>query len=153
MAEQVMPYERATSGAAAREEVVRILRRFGCESVGYMDDFANSKVLLQFTWRGNRVSFEASAAGWANAYMRNKPYTSRTRGTKADYERRVLNQGLIAVDSILRDWVKGQMTAVECGIMSFADVIMPYVLLPDGRRLIDHAQEKLLPPPQKSKDD
>jgi hypothetical protein len=34
----------------------------------------------------------------------------------------VLRQGHVAVNSILRDWVKGQMTAVECGILSFEAV-------------------------------
>jgi hypothetical protein len=28
-----------------------------------------------------------------------------------------LDQGLIAVNSILRDWVKGQITAIETGIL------------------------------------
>jgi len=35
------PYDRATSGAAARDEITKLLRRFGCDSVGFMDDFEN----------------------------------------------------------------------------------------------------------------
>jgi hypothetical protein len=31
----------------------------------------------------------------------------------------MLRQGQVAVNSILRDWIKGQVTAVECGILSF----------------------------------
>ena len=30
-----IPYASATSGTAAREEITKILRRFGCESVGF----------------------------------------------------------------------------------------------------------------------
>lgn len=30
---------------------------------------------------------------------------------------------------MLRDWVKGQTTAVECGIMSFEAAFMPHMLL------------------------
>lgn len=33
-----VPYESASSGASARDEVTKILRRFGCESVGFMPD-------------------------------------------------------------------------------------------------------------------
>jgi hypothetical protein len=47
-----IPYANATSGMAAREEIIRILRRFGRESVGFMDDFAEHAVILAFTHRG-----------------------------------------------------------------------------------------------------
>jgi hypothetical protein len=36
----------------------------------------------------------------------------------------VLRQGDVAVNSILRDWIKGQVTAVECGILSFEVVFL-----------------------------
>ena len=39
MANTTVPYENATSGARAREEITALLRRMGCESVGFMDDF------------------------------------------------------------------------------------------------------------------
>lgn len=32
-----VPYAGATSGASARDEVTKVLRRFGCDSVGFMD--------------------------------------------------------------------------------------------------------------------
>lgn len=32
------PYASATSDMRAREEVKKILRRFGCEAIGFMDD-------------------------------------------------------------------------------------------------------------------
>jgi hypothetical protein len=34
-----VPYAAATTGKAAREEISKVLRRFGCESIGFMDDF------------------------------------------------------------------------------------------------------------------
>lgn len=147
MATQV-PYESATSGAAARDEVVKILRRFGCESVGFMDDFGDHSVLLAFTHRGRQIQLKASAKGWAQMYLKAKPWSTSMRVTCQQHEQRALQQGLIAVNSILRDWVKGQVTAVECGILSFEAVFMPYILTSDGRPLIERVQEaKLLPPP------
>ena len=55
----------------------------------------------------------------------------------SDYEQAALRQGHVAVNSILRDWIKGQMTAIECGILSFEAVFMPYMLTGDGRPLIE----------------
>lgn len=33
-----IPYSAATSDMRAREEIKKILTRFGCESIGFMDD-------------------------------------------------------------------------------------------------------------------
>lgn len=60
-----VPYENATSGAAARDEIVRVLRRIGCERVGFMDDFDQSELLLHFQHRGRAIELRASAKGWA----------------------------------------------------------------------------------------
>jgi hypothetical protein len=43
-----IPYASATSGSRAREEVIKILRRFGCEKTGFMDDDAKHEVILYF---------------------------------------------------------------------------------------------------------
>src|SRR5262245_57718090 len=108
MKQHSVPYAGATTGAAARDEVTRILRRFGCESVGFMDDFDKHEVLLAFTHRGRPIQIRASAKGWAQMYLRQNPYTYRRRASKQNYEQEALRQGHVAVNSILRDWIKGQ---------------------------------------------
>lgn len=143
-----IPYENATSGDSARGEITRLLRRFGCSSIGFMDDFDRKEVLLAFEHRGNRVQLRASAKGWAALYLREHPYSRRMRKTEAQYEAQAMDQGLVAINSILRDWVKGQVTAVECGIMSFAAVFLPHMLATDGRAMIEHiVSQGLLPAP------
>jgi hypothetical protein len=53
------------------------------------------------------------------------------------------------MNSILRDWVKGQVTAIECGVLSFEAVFMPYMLTNDGRPLFERiADMKLLTGPE-----
>ena len=141
-----LPYENASTGAKARDEILKILRRFGCESVGFMDEFDTHTLLLAFKSRGRVVQLRASAQGWANAYLRENPWTSRRRYNRVEWEGRALNQGMITVNSILRDWVKGQVTAIETGILTFESVFMPYMLAADGRPLLEHAL-KLLPAP------
>ncbi len=65
------------------------------------------------------------------------------------YAQKALAQAQASVCSVLRDWVKGQITAVECGIMSFETAFMPHMLLPNGQRVIDRVQaDNLLPAPE-----
>lgn len=143
-----VPYASATSGASARAEISKLLQRFGCESVGFMDDFAEHAVLLAFRHRGRDVQLRASAKGWAQMYLREQPWNARRREKESDYKAAALRQGQIAINSILRDWVKGQLTAVECGVLSFEAVFMPHMLTSDGRPLLERVQEaKMLPSP------
>lgn len=147
-----IPYAGATSGASARDEITKILRRFGCESVGFMDDFDKHEVLLAFTHRGRPVQLRASAKGWAQMFLKASPWSHQRRSSKQDWEQAALRQGHVAVNSILRDWIKGQVTAVECGILSFEAVFMPHMLTSDGRPLVERlAETDLLPKPQESK--
>jgi hypothetical protein len=132
-----VPYEGATSGAKARDEITQLLRKFGCENVGFMDDFEDHSVLLAFKHRGRNMQLRASAKGWAALYLKTNPWNYRRTGNKSSYEAKALAQGLIAVNSILRDWVKGQIMAVETGVLSFEAVFMPYMLTNDGRPLYE----------------
>jgi len=88
--------------------------------------------------------------GQSAAYIKAHPWTwGRSRGTKQDHEAKALAQARTSVCSVLRDWVKGQITAVECGVMSFEAAFMPHMLLPSGERVIDRVQaDKLLPAPE-----
>lgn len=146
------PYASASSGASARDDITKILRRFGCESVGFMDDFDKHEVMLAFTHRGRSIQLRASAKGWAQIFLKENPYNHRRTSTRTEYEQKALRQGHVAVNSILRDWIKGQVTAVECGILSFEAVFMPYMLTSDGRPLIERLSDtNLLPKPDEPK--
>jgi hypothetical protein len=48
--------------------------------------------------------------GYAARWLRVHPYNTRMRVSKIDYERRALEKGQTAVWSMLRDWIKGQIT-------------------------------------------
>lgn len=148
MSKVAVPYSSATSGTAARDEITKILRRFGCSNVGFMDDYERHEVLLAFEHRGNRVQLRASAAGWATMYLKANPWNPRRALRQAAYERDALDRGLVAINSVLRDWVKGQITAVETGVLSFAGVFLPYMIAADGRPVLEHIQAaKLLAAP------
>lgn len=142
-----LPYAHVTSGLKARAEIQKILRGFGADSVGFMDEFHTKTVILAFTIRGQPVQLKASAQGWANAYLKENPWTPRRKRSKPQWEQEALDRGMTAVNSILRDWVKGQITAIETGVLTFEHVFLPYMLAADGCPVIEHVQ-KYLPAPK-----
>jgi hypothetical protein len=62
------------------------------------------------------------------------------RATKIDYERRALQIGQTAAYSILRDWIKGQITAVEVGMLSFEDAFFGQIMLPSGETVLERIE-------------
>ena len=59
----------------------------------------------------------------------------------SQHRERALAQGQIAINSILRDWVKGQIMAIETGILSFDAVFLPFMLTHDGRTVSDRVNQ------------
>lgn len=57
---------------------------------------------------------------------------------------KALKTGGIAVYSILRDWVKGQVTAIEIGMLTFEAAFLSHILLPSGATVIEHVQQQKL---------
>lgn len=136
-----LPYE-TSSAKDPLSELQKVLNKFGCSTFGTMMDTERGLTIVQFSHRGRRVTVEASWKGYAQALLKQR----RARGPAQ--EARALAQAKISVGCCLRDWIKGQVTAVECGVMSFEAAFMPHMLLADGRRMLDHVQSNnLLPPP------
>lgn len=136
-----LPYENATSGAGALDEIGKILTRFGCARFGTMTDNENGELLVQFSHRGRDVTVKASYRGYAAAWIKEHPLTNRSRSTKNQHEQRALEQAKISVCSILRDWIKGQVTAIEVGILTFEGAFLGQIMLPNGKSVLDHATD------------
>jgi hypothetical protein len=141
-----LPYSNATSGDKALAEIQRILQRFGCNKFGVMTDWDAGILMVQFEWRGARVSFPANFKGYATAWLKENPWTTRKSLTKDQWEAKALEIGSVAVYSILRDWIKAQVVAVETGLVSMEEVFMAHILLPNGQRMIEHAKANNLLP-------
>lgn len=139
-----LPYENATSGKTALTDMQKILQAFGAASFGCMENFADGEVIVQFRWRSRDVVIKASARGYAAAWLKHHPYGPRTRGMKADHEKRALKIGQTAVYSILRDWIKGQITAVEVGMLSFEGAFLGQLLLSDGSTVLERVERERL---------
>lgn len=143
-----LPYEGATSGERAYQDIEKILQRFGCDQIGKMINTREGSLLIQFEHRGRQVSLKASLKGYAAMWIKEHPWSQRQRCTRVDHERKALELASVAVYSILRDWVKGQITAVECGILSFDEAFLAQTMLPNGRTVGQEVmQRKMLPAP------
>lgn len=147
-----LPYENSTSGERALEDIRKILTAFGCSKFGTMTDTAAGEILVQFEYRSRMVSMKASSKGYAAAWLKEHPYNaSRSRKTRVEYERVAIERGQVAIYSILRDWIKGQVTAIECGVLSFEGAFLGQILLPSGKTVLETAQtNNLLPPPMET---
>ena len=139
-----LPYENTTSGKNAMGEIQRILQAFGCTKFGFMEDVAEESILCQFEYRGRQVSVKASAKGYAAAWLRENPWNTQRRSTERQHHEKAMRIGRVAVYSILRDWIKGQITAVECGILSFEGAFLGSIMLPSGQTVLDHIKSKNL---------
>lgn len=138
-----LPYENASSGDRAIAEMQKILQRFGCQSFGSMMDWERKLLIVQFKYRDMNVLVEASTNGYAAAWLKAHPYSYRMKRSKVDHEREAQRVASLAVYSILRDWIKGQVMAVETGILSFEGAFLGQVVLPSGMTVLQHAKQSL----------
>lgn len=139
-----LPYATATAGNRALCELQSALSHFGCKTFGSMMDEERGLLLVQFTWRERRVSIEASWRGYAAAWLKENPWSARRRSTRQEWEAEAVVRGRAAVCSILRDWIKAQVAAMEAGLLSFDAAFLPHMLLPDGRRVVDYVDSSKL---------
>ncbi len=146
-----LPYENTTSGEKAVSDMQKVLRAFGCSKFGQMLDYDAGELLVQFEYRGQPVSVKASINGYAAAWLKAHPHGPRTKIPRQKHEEKAKEIASVAVYSILRDWIKGQVTAVETGVLSFEGAFLGQILLPSGKTVLEHAQgAKLLPAPKEA---
>lgn len=150
-----LPYENATSGERALGEIQKLLRGFGCNKFGSMIDDAEGTILVQFEYNGRQCSVKASIKGYATAWLKEHPpviyqtdiNAGRDKNKRLAAEKKAMDIASVAVYSILRDRIKGQITAIETGILSFEGAFLGQILLGNsGKTVLEHVvKEKLLP--------
>ena len=136
-----IPYENASSGANAQEEIKKILRRLGCDCIGFMEDSLNKKLTVCFIHRGQKYEIACSASGWAAFFLEHNPHTTRHRRSRREYEEDALEQGFVAINSVLRDTVKSLVTMVEIEAVPMHYAFLPYLLTENGETVGSRIQE------------
>jgi hypothetical protein len=141
-----VPYETASSGQRALAEIEKMLHRFGCQSFGAMQDFERQTIIVQFKYRDIPLHVEASMQGYAATWLKAHPWSHRMRRSKIEHEREAMRVASFAVYSILRDWIKGQVMAIESGILTFEGAFLGQIMLQSGSTVLQHLQsQKMLP--------
>ncbi len=141
-----LPYSSASSGQNALNDIQKVLRAFNCTKFGTGEDFVTGEVSVQFEHNGQMIMMTVSSKNYAAAWLKENPWNPRKRCSRQAHEQRAGEVGSIAIYSILRDWVKGQVTAIELGLMSFEAAFLPHIVLPNGQRVMDKIVEsKMLP--------
>lgn len=138
-----LPYENATSGERALGEIKKLLRGFGCNKFGSMVDDSEGTVLVQFEFKGRQCSVKASIKGYAAAWLKeHEPKRiDKTNAQTEARQRKAMDIASVAVYSILRDWIKGQITAIQAGILSFEGAFLGQILLGGGKTVLEHMEE------------
>lgn len=142
-----LPYATATAGSKAFDDLRKTLQAFGCDRIASMEDFGGGTVAVQFVYRGRQVQATASWKGYASRLLSREGQADRKKGKQKPWtEAQAVAQGQLAVWSILRDWIRGQITAIECGILTFDSAFLGQILLPDGRTIHERvAASDMLP--------
>jgi hypothetical protein len=134
-----LPYENTNSGAGALEQLHKVLSGFGCTRFGTMTDAEAGELIVQFSYRARDVMVKASFRGYAAAWLKHNPHSHRMKRSRIEHERHAMAQAQISVCSVLRDWIKGQVTAVEVGILTFEGAFLGQILLPGtGKTVLEH---------------
>src|SRR3990167_4672109 len=135
-----MPYAEKTtvSTAKSQEEIDRVLRRFNASAIGWLRDDAIAQVMLAFK-RGQksyRFSFSLPPIKNFESYRRKGGYSTYTRTPVAakaahDQEVRRLFRSLAL-------YVKGTLDAIDSGIVSADEALLPFMVLPGGQTMAQH---------------
>ncbi len=114
------------SPARSRMEIEKILGRYGADSFGYMT--GNGTGAIAFEAHGRRIRITVPVPS-------PNDYAVNSRGYKQSKK-----QALGGVAKAERQrWralalvVKAKLEAVECGVATFEEEFLPYILLPNGK--------------------
>jgi hypothetical protein len=144
-----LPYENARSGENAYREIQKILDGYGCDMFGMQTRNVEGATLIQFEYKNRQISVKASWKGYAAAWLQQNPWSSRKQMSEKQWHEKAAEKGKIAVPSILRDWIKSQITMLEIQALTFDEAFLSHILLPGGERIIEAVSKdaKFLPSP------
>lgn len=91
-----------------------------------------------------RVSAAVKVMNEQGVLHKERYYASRTR--QEEERRRVtqanMQQGEIVAWRILRDWMEAQLALIQLGMAELSEIMLPYLVMEDGKTLYQFAQDK-----------
>ena len=126
-----------TSVESSRMEIERTLTRYGADHFAYMN--SPDKAVIGFQIKHLRVRFDIPMPARDDRqfthYTRGHSTFARTESAAFDTWQQACRQRWRALALV----IKAKLEACECGIAQFEEEFLAYILMPDGRRVGDHA--------------
>lgn len=115
--------------AQTRSEIERLLRDWECDGVRWTDHFKEGRTELEFVWTpdGAEYSFLARFELAMDLELRDE---------KREQEWRRIHR-------VLRVYLMGQFNAVEAGLLSLEQVLLPHLVVANHRTVADHLLPEL----------
>jgi len=128
-----------TSVESSRLEIERTLTRYGADHFAYMN--TPDKAVIGFQVRNLRVRFDMPMPN-----RKEEEFTHYSRaGSSRIYERNERAASAAWQQACRQRWralalvIKAKLEAVECGIATFEQEFLAYIVMPDGQRVGDYA--------------
>jgi hypothetical protein len=125
----------------SREQIGEILRRWKCEGIGWYDDFAKDRVILQFIVPrlvGDRaVAYKVQFSIGLPLEAEITKHATGARGfSDVRYADLMAKRGR-REHRVLHLWIKAALEAVEDGIVPFEAIFLPFFLRDDGQTVAE----------------
>jgi len=133
-----LPYQNSsTDPSKAQGRIQATLRKFRVGRIIFDDDIDNHTIKIMFSYNNLPVVLPVDYKELGDKFLEQEPYTSRRRGSKADYEFAMYEKAFKASYAMLEDLVKAMISIVNVGVYSFEDVFLGFFMGKDGRRVAE----------------
>lgn len=118
-----LSYEDTKVSAANTHGAIReLMQKYGAQSLGFMENFKDNRLLIQFRYKDLPVQIEIT---WEKYYklLRDR-YSGPDEVLRGKAQRAVLRAVFY--------WLKANFEFMELGILEFEDIFMSHFMRPDG---------------------
>lgn len=132
-----LPYQSSEVSVARSQDRIRTLFiRFGASHFSFSEEPAAGLFVINFVINGLPVSLPFSADNVFQAYLKEKPYTSRMKRSREAYEHSLREQAGRSVYRFAEDYLKAVFTAIEFGLLTFEEAFLgSFINQYNGQRL------------------
>jgi hypothetical protein len=108
-----------------RQEIEKLLQKWGCRKVAFLDDYDAKIVEIQFLW------VDEEAHPWSAMFKVSvAPDPSLSSEQKRDAEVRGRWRTLLY-------WLRSALDAIDAGVIQPEQVFLPFLVTPDGQTVAD----------------
>jgi hypothetical protein len=123
----------------SRQEIERLLMRFGAGQFGYLTDVQNNRAHIMFVYRGLRIRISVSLPKESDFNKTPKGRRKKDNQIKVDYEKEMRRRW-----RSLTLLVKAKLVAVEDGVATFEEEFLPYILWGNGQTTAEQLSGRIM---------